>query len=124
MISPLTLLLLPFILLFEVGQLVLCERYIGVKHIGKIKDPSTQGPPELLAFLWVLAIVGYWLWMLGMLVPGYVRLQILCMLCISVAGIFLRRITTLKWTLVILTLEGAIRIGMLCSIGVSVWKRI
>jgi hypothetical protein len=44
------------------------------------------------------------------------------MLVVSLAGYSLRRNSGLKWILVILTIEGAIRIGMIISMLGSAWR--
>ncbi len=112
----------PLWLAFEAVQLVLSERHIGVKQMARGGDPRESGPGEAVAFCWVLAIVFYWLWMLAMLWPGFGRAQVLCMLGVSVMGAGLRRLLGLKWCLVILTLEGAIRIGMIMSLFGALWR--
>ena len=121
---PLLLWLAPLFLVFEVWQLVLAERYIGVKQLARHSDPRDLGPGELVAFGWVAGIVIYWLWMLGMLGSQFGRVQALCMLLVSVLGTALRRPLGLKWCLVILTLEGAIRIGMIVSLVGAAWRRL
>lgn len=109
---------------FEVLQLIVGERYLGVKQIQAGRDPRLAGPPEWLAFLWSAGIVLYWTWMAGML---YVRVgfpQILALIAITVVGYTVRRACGLKWVLVVLTFEGAIRIGMLVSLCALLWREI
>ncbi len=119
---PLLLYLAPLCLLFEVWQLVIAERHIGIKQIERGVDPRDKGPGELLSFLWGSGIVLYWVWMILMLVPKTGRIQIVCMLIVSLAGYSLRRNSGLKWILVILTVEGAVRIGMIVSLLGSTWR--
>jgi hypothetical protein len=119
---PLLLYLAPLCLLFEVWQLVIAERHIGIKQIERGVDPRDKGPGELLSFLWGSGIVLYWVWMILMLVPKTGRIQIVCMLIVSLAGYSLRRNSGLKWILVILTVEGAVRIGMIVSLLGSAWR--
>ena len=121
---PLLALLAPLFLLFEVWQLVIAERYLGLKQIQTGVDPRTLGPSEPVAAAWSLGLIAYGLWLIAMLVPRFGRAQIACMLVISVVGYALRRNTALKWTLVILTLESAIRIGMLVSYCALIWRRL
>lgn len=121
---PLLLYLAPLCLGFEVWQLVIAERYLGLKQIERGVDPRTKGPGELISFGWGGGIVLYWVWMILMLIPKDGRGQIVCMLVVSLAGYSLRRNSGLKWILVILTLEGAIRIGMIVSLLGGVWRKL
>jgi hypothetical protein len=45
------------------------------------------------------------------------------LLLISMAGYSLRRGARFKWVLVILTFEGAIRVGLLLSLCAIAWRR-
>jgi hypothetical protein len=118
------LLLSPLFLLFEVAQLVLSERYLGIKQIARHADPRTLGLSEVMAFFWSSSILGYWLWMLLLLASPVGRVHGLGLLVTTAAGFSLRRGNPMKWTLVILTFEGAIRIGFLITLCVIVWHRI
>lgn len=119
---PLLLYLVPLCLLFEVWQLVIAERHLGLKQIERGIDPRERGPGELLSFVWGAGIMLYWIWMILMLIPKDGRIQIVCMLIISLVGYSLRRNSGLKWILVILTIEGAVRIGMIISLVASAWR--
>lgn len=119
---PLLMYLAPLCLLFEGWQLVIAERHIGIKQIERGVDPRERGPGELLSFIWGMGIVGYWLWMILMLIPKEGRPQVVCMLIVSLLGYSLRRNSGLKWILVILTVEGAIRIGMIVSLISGIWR--
>ena len=121
---PLLLYLAPLFLAFEVWQLVIAERYVGVKQIARDLDPRDLGPGEGVAFLWIMGIIASYVWMLLMLVPRFGRIQIFCMLVVSLAGLSLRRNLRLKWILVVLTLEGALRIGMILSMLGLAWRRL
>ena len=118
------LLLSPLFLVFEVAQLVLSERYLGIKQIARHADPRTLGLSEVMAFFWSSSILGYWLWMLLLLASPVGRVHGLGLLVTTAAGFSLRRGNPMKWTLVILTFEGAIRIGFLITLCVIVWHRI
>ncbi len=120
---PLLAYLAPLFLLFEGWQLVTAERYLGVKQIARAGDPRDLGPREGVAAFWTLAIVAYAFWTLAMLATGFARAQLLCLLAVTVLGYGLRRACSLKWVLVVLTVEGAIRIGMLVSLLGVVWRR-
>lgn len=120
-ISPL-LYLSPICLLFEMWQLVIAERHLGIKQIERGVDPRERAPGELLSFCWGAGIVFYWIWMILMLLPEPGRTQAACMLIVSLAGYSLRRNSALRWILVILTIEGAIRIGMIISLIAGAWR--
>lgn len=118
------LLLAPFFLAFEVWQLVLSERYLGIKQIARGADPRALGLSEVTAFCWSMTIIGYWIWMLVLLALPIGRAYGLGLLLVSLTGFSLRRGSGLKWMLVILTFEGAIRVGLLLSLCGMVWRRI
>jgi hypothetical protein len=121
----LTLLLLaPVFMLFELWQLVLSERYLGIKQIERGADPRALGLGEFTAFCWSAALFLYWAWMLGLLLFPFGRGHAALLLLISAIGYFLRRGCSLKWVLVILTFEGALRIGLLLSLFVFAWRRL
>lgn len=105
----------PVFLLFELWQLFVCERYVGVKVIRSGADPRELGLKERTAFLWIVTIVLYWLWMGLLFGAGIARAQVATLFAANIIGHLVRRNTTIKWTLVTLTFEGAVRIGMLVS---------
>ncbi len=116
--------LVPLFLVFEIWQLVLCERYLGVRQMATGQDPRTLPMGERLAFTWTLFLFLYWVWM-GLLLGGSVgRLQALALFLISLGGFLLRRNSPMKWVLHILTFEGALRIGMLVSLAGVFWRRV
>lgn len=117
-------LLAPLFLGFEFWQLVLGERYLGIKQIARGADPRTLGLGEFTAFCWSGTLIAYWLWMLALLVSPLSRLHGLGLLAVSAVGFSLRRGSKLKWVLVILTFEGAVRISMLGSLCWLVWRRL
>lgn len=119
---PLLLYLAPLCLAFEAWQLVIAERHLGIKQIERGVDPRDRGPGELLSFVWGSGIVLYWVWMILMLIPKVGRVQVVCMLVVSLAGYSLRRNSGIKWILVILTIEGAVRIGMTISLIGAAWR--
>jgi len=118
------LLLAPLWIVFEVAQLVLGERYLGIKQIARSADPRTLGLSEITAFFWSMAILGYWLWMVVLLFTPLGRAHALGLMAISAVGFSVRRGTRMKWTLVTLTFEGAVRIGFLISLCAMVWRRL
>lgn len=121
---PILLLLAPLFLVFELWQLVISERYVGIKQIERNGDPRNLGLSEVTAFGWSLMILLYWSWMLGLLFLPFGRVHGLCLILISGLGYVLRRNCGLKWVLVVLTFEGALRVGLLLSLCVYAWRRL
>src|SRR6266542_5362039 len=113
----LTLILLaPLFLVFEVWQLFLSERYLGIKEIARSADPRSLCLGEVTACIWSVSLISYWLWMLLLLFMPLGRVHGLSLLVVTTLGFSLRRGSPLKWVLVILTFEGAIRVGLLFSL--------
>jgi hypothetical protein len=121
---PLLVFLSPALVVFELTQLVLAERYLGVRQIERGDDPREAAMPTPLAVAWSTAIAVNWLWMFVMLPLRFGTGQIACMLLTSLLGYSLRRNCALKWVLVTLTFEGAIRIGMHVSVLTLVWRHL
>lgn len=118
------LLLAPLFLAFEVWQLVMGERYLGIKQIARNGDPRTLGLNELTAFCWSALIFAYLGWMGSLMFVPFARVHGIALLVVSAVGFSLRRNTGLKWVLVILTLEGAVRVGLLISLLAIAWRRL
>lgn len=121
---PLLAFIAPLFLLFEGWQLIMSERYLGVKQIARNGDPRELGPSEPVAAVWTICILLYGLWTLAMAFTGFARAQILCLTAVTALGFALRRSCSLKYVLVVLTVESAIRIGMLVSLLGVVWRRL
>lgn len=121
---PLLLYFAPLVLAFEVWQLVIAERYVGVRQIKHHTDPRELGPGEVTSFLWLFGILLCYGWMILMLGPPPFRIQIVCMFLVSAIGYAVRRHLGLRWLLVVLTLEGALRIGMILSMLGLVWRQL
>ena len=113
----------PFFMMFEIWQLVLSERYLGVKQIARGADPRNLGLHEVTAFFWSTLLIGYWLWMLLLLFAPFGRMYGGGLLLIWMLGFSLRRGVRFKWVLVILTFEGALRIAILMLLCAMVWRR-
>lgn len=113
----------PVFLVFEVWQLVMSERYLGIKQIARGADPRTLGLGEVTAFVWSMTLIVYWFWMISLLAPAPSRVHALGLLAVSMTGFALRRGSPFKWVLVILTLEGAVRVGLLMSLCAMTWRR-
>lgn len=114
----------PLFLLFEMWQLVMGERYLGIKQIARNGDPRNLGLAEFTAFLWSSSLLLYALWMFSLLFSSLSRVHGLCLLAISGLGFSLRRNTGIKWVLVIMTFEGAVRVGLLISLIAMAWRRL
>jgi hypothetical protein len=117
-------LLAPLFLLLEIWQLVMCERYVGIKQIARGGDPREMGPGELVSFLWSSALLAYAAWALALLaIPG-VRVFAGCIIAATVVGYPIRRNCSLKLILVVLTCEGGVRIGFLSALSYMAWARL
>lgn len=114
----------PLFLLFELWQLVIGERYLGIRQIRAHADPRELPMSDWVAATWAGGLITYHLWMLTLLVHPVGRAQGFVLLGVSALGYALRSICGLKWVLVILTFEGSIRIGMLLSLAVVTWRRL
>jgi hypothetical protein len=123
MISPL-LFLTPLFMAFEVWQLVISERYLGIKQIERGTDPRELGIGEGTAAFWSLTLLAYWAWIILLLFQTYGQVQAVCLGCVSLAGFSVRRNCGLKWVLVTLTFEGAVRLGMLLSLCALIWRKL
>jgi hypothetical protein len=121
-VNPLAL-LAPLFLLFELWQLVISERYMGVKQIRARADPRELPMADWMAATWAGGLVLYHVWMLTLLLHPVGRAQGFVLLLVSALGYSLRSVCGLKWVLVVLTFEGSIRIGMLLSLGIATWRR-
>ena len=114
----------PLFLVFEVWQLVLSERYLGIKQISRGADPRSLGLSEPTAFAWTVVLFAYWFWMVVLLTMTFTRVHGLGLLGVTLFGYAMRRGSGLKWVLVILTFEGAIRVGLLFSLCATAWRRL
>jgi hypothetical protein len=114
----------PLFLIFEVWQLVLSERYLGIKQIARGADPRQLGLRESTAFFWTVLLIAYWVWMLTLLLFSFSRAHGAGLILVSMIGFSLRRGARFKWVLVILTFEGAIRVGLLLSLFATAWRRL
>lgn len=112
----------PFFFVFEIWQLVISERYLGVKQIARGADPRQLGLGETTAFLWTATLFVYWTWMLVLLFEPPARPAAGGLALLSLIGFSLRRGHPLKWTLVILTFEGALRLVLLAYLAAMAWR--
>ena len=116
-------LLAPLFLVFEIWQLVLGERYMGIKQIKVDGDPRTLPMAGWLAAMWAGSLLVYGVWMFSLLLHPVGRAQGAVLIAVTALGYALRSSCGLKWILVVLTFEGSIRIGMLVSLFASTWRR-
>jgi hypothetical protein len=116
------LLLTPLFFVFEMWQLVMGERYLGIKQIARNGDPRTLGLHELTAFLWSAALFMYGAWMLALLLTPFSRAYGVSLLAITAIGFSFRRNTSIKWVLVVMTFEGAVRVGLLIALSMTAWR--
>jgi hypothetical protein len=116
-------LLAPLFLIFEVWQLVLSERYMGIKQIKVNADPRALPMADWMAAAWAGSMLVYGVWMFSLLLHPVGRAQGVVLLATTGLGYALRSTCSIKWVLVVLTFEGSIRIGMLVSLFASTWRR-
>jgi len=117
-------LLAPLFLAFELWQLYVGERYLGIKQIKVNADPRELPMKNGMAATWASALIAYGIWMCTLLLHPVGRAQGVVLMLVTVVGYALRSTASLKWTLVILTFEGSIRVGMLISLCAMVWRRL
>lgn len=115
--------LAPLFLIFEMWQLVMSERYLGIKQIARGADPRSLGMREITAFSWSLTLFVYWAWMVVLIFAPVGRVNGIGLVTVSLLGYAARRAAPHKWVLVVLTIEGAIRIGLLVSLLGQLWWR-
>ncbi|HEY4302379.1 MAG TPA: hypothetical protein VGM73_16020 [Candidatus Didemnitutus sp.] len=115
-------LLAPLFLVFEIYQLVVSERYLGIRQIRLNTDPRELPIKTWVAATWSIGIILYGLWMLLLLTHPVGRTQGLVLLAVTFIGYASRSANSMKWTLVILTFEGAVRVGMLLSLIGTTWR--
>ena len=115
-------LLAPLFLAFEIWQLVISERYMGIKQIRVNADPRELPMARWVAATWAGGLLAYLVWTTTLLLHPVGRAQGVVLLVVTGLGYAFRSTCGLKWVLVILTFEGSIRVGMLISlIGMS-WR--
>jgi hypothetical protein len=121
--SPVAL-LTPLFLLFELWQLFLSERYMGIKQIRVNADPRELPMARWIAVIWSMGLLVYFLWMTLLLFYPLGRAQGFVLLATTAVGYSIRGSCGIKWVLVVLTFEGSIRIGMLLSFFLMTWRHL
>lgn len=117
-------LLAPLFLLFELWQLVVSERYMGIKQIKVNADPRELPMADWMAATWAGGLLAYFVWMFTLLLHPVGRAQGIVLILVTGAGYLLRSTCGLKWVLVVLTFEGSVRIGMLGSLIAVSWRQL
>jgi hypothetical protein len=117
-------LLAPLFLLFEIWQLIMSERYVGIKQIARAADPREMGPSEPIACVWSTAILVYGAWCVALLLSADARPFAIGLAAATAVGYSVRRNCGLKWILVVLTFEGAVRVAILSPLSVAAWSRV
>ncbi|MBI2813623.1 MAG: hypothetical protein HYX71_05020 [Opitutae bacterium] len=117
-------LLAPLFLAFELWQLVVSERYMGIKQIRVNADPRELPMKDWMATVWAGGLVTYCVWMFTLLLHPVGRAQGIVLIVATGVGYLLRSTCGLKWALVVLTFEGSVRIGMLVSFIAQSWRRL
>jgi hypothetical protein len=108
----------PVFAIFEVAQLYYAHRYIGPAQIRRKLyplDTSVAPPPYWFSIAWIVVLgADYGYQVRLFLVPfGLIRLMAFVMIVVSLIGFMVRRHCGLKWGLVVMTFEGALRVGLL-----------
>ena len=115
-------LLAPLFLVFEIWQLVVSERYMGIKQIRVNADPRELPMADWVAATWAGGLLAYLIWMTTLLLHPVGRAQGIVLLIVTGLGYALRTTCGLQWVLVVLTFEGSIRVGMLISLLGMSWR--
>ena len=115
-------LLAPLFLVFELWQLVVSERYLGIWQIKVNADPRELPMQTWMAATWAGGLIIYYVWMVTLLLHPTSRAQGVILLLTTAVGYALRSTNGLKWVLVVLTFEGSIRVGMLLSLVGMAWR--
>ena len=107
--------LVPFFILGEAVQLFVAERYIGVRQLRAGRHPLEAEDilPAWATALWIAFIIATGGYLALLLTSSATRFHGALMLAVTALFGMLRRVNGLKWTLVLLTIEGALRMGLM-----------
>jgi hypothetical protein len=119
---PLAVFIAPLFIAFEVVQLVAAEKLLGVKQIERGTDPRNDGPGEFMSALWATAILAEGAWLIWLLADHATRVPAALLLLVSLCGFSLRSNCGLRWVLVTLTIEGALRLGLMVYMLGAAWR--
>lgn len=104
----------PVFAVFEVAQLFVAQRYIGIKQIHSHTHPLDAAvAPGWLATGWLAGILVNYSYQLALLFqPALgVKAAAILLLMVSATGFAIRRVCGLRWGLVVMTLECGARAG-------------
>ncbi len=105
----------PLFAVFEVVQLFVAQRYIGIEQIRRNAHPLdvVAAPTPWFSGLWLVCLGLDYLYQGGLLLMPEVGIKFaaVLMLMVSAAGFALRRVCGLRWGLVVMTPECAARAG-------------
>ncbi len=107
----------------EVAQLIIALRFIGIEQIRRNFHPLDAPAPRPFWFSagWVATLLIDYAFQAALLIvpisldltehPEFIRFAAILMILISFMGFAVRRSCGIKWGLVVLTFEGAMRAG-------------
>ena len=121
---PTSVFLAPVFLVFEGLQLVAAEKLLGIKQIESGLVERDKVPGDNVAAWWSLGIISEAAWCLWLLCNDVTRVHAGCILLISLFGFSTRNSCKLKWVLVVMTIEGACRMGFMVSMLGSAWRNL
>ncbi|MEM9226548.1 MAG: hypothetical protein AAGA45_01135 [Verrucomicrobiota bacterium] len=115
--------LAPLFIGFELVQLLAAERFIGIKQVRTGIHPleRSQRLPEWMSAIWLLGRLATWAFMIALLFDVQSAIQGFIMISVTLVAIVMRRSLGLKWALVIMTVEGAIRIGLMVNLIMTIF---
>lgn len=119
--TSLLVILAPVFIVLELAQLLVAERFIGVRQIRANRHPLDEypeGKPWITA-AWLAYFVAVWCYLFALALNPLTSIQGVVLLLVGILGFAFRRIAGLKWALVVMTIEGAIRMGLWVNILVG-----
>jgi hypothetical protein len=119
---PASVFLAPLFLLFEALQLVAAEKILGKEQIEAGVIPHDQTPTEAVTVLWSIGIIAGGIWALTLITNDVTRVHAGCVLLVTLFGFSVRSSCRLKLVPVVLTIEGACRMGLMVSMLGSAWR--
>ena len=119
---PASVFLAPLFLLFKALQLVAAEKILGKEQIEAGVIPHDQTPTEAVTVLWSIGIIAGGIWALTLITNDVTRVHAGCVLLVTLFGFSVRSSCRLKLVPVVLTIEGACRMGLMVSMLGSAWR--
>jgi len=113
--------LAPVFIFLEVAQLLVADRFLGVEQIRAGVHPLEKSPQgsTILSVMWLVGIVSGYIYQLSLLFNRPTNLPGLLLIAVTIAGFGFRRACGLKWALMVMTFEGALRLGFLAYVFVA-----